>query len=91
VTTSQKIETIKAFLELHKDSNIDDWSARFQHVDMTDDEKHMHIYSMLEGGAYGEVCKNDDFDEYEIEISGSDSITGDSVMFTWPAQQEPGP
>ena len=72
MTTSQKIETIKAFLELHKDSNIDDWSARFQHVDMTDDEKHMHIYYML-------------------EISGSDSITGDSVMFTWPAQQEPGP
>ena len=88
-----KIAIAKEYIALHKDNNVDDWSARFQAFDMAEDDKYAHIYDRLMDNDYGEVRHDAEWSEddvlikpatkFEIEISRFDSKTGNPVIFEW--------
>ena len=66
---NKKTEIVKAYLDLHKE----EFSPR------PSDET---IFNNMIGDVYGECrCENAETGEYEIEISASDSKSGNSVLF----------
>jgi len=72
-------EIAKDFVNLHKENNIENWQPL--HV-FIENEKLLIIWNYLMGGTYGEVREND-YDEYEIEIPGNQSKTGNPIIFEW--------
>ena len=74
-----KIEIAQNFVDMHKDNNIDNWQP-LQVFEQT--KKLETIYDNLINGVYGEVRENS-FGEYEIEISGNESKSGNPIVFEW--------
>jgi len=66
---NNKAKTVQAYLDLHKNEFFP------RHSDDT-------ILSNMIGGVYGECrCENAETGLYEIEISASDSKSGNPVLF----------
>ena len=82
-----KIEIAKAFVDSHKDADIDNW----QPMNLNDDAKLESIYNNMVGGVYGECRDNAEYgedgeivteaDEFEIEIASHESASGNPVLF----------
>ncbi len=75
---TQMIAVARDFLDLHKDSSLDDW----QLGGATDDDKLMVLYSNLVDGVYGE-CRNNGLDELEVDIPGNLRNDGNPYLFAF--------
>jgi len=76
VITPETLNIVKGLLPGMDD--INNWRP----MELSNDKKYLEIYNRLASGSYGEVREND-FDEYEIEISGNESKTGNPIIFEW--------
>ena len=89
--SNKQIQIAKDFISNHKNDNAEDWFLQCQPG--TDDEQYLEIYAKLEGGTFGECRDNAEFDEdgelikeateFEIEISGFESKSGNPIIFEW--------
>ena len=70
---AKKIRIAQEFVENHKVSDIDEW----QPMNLSGDDKLITIYHNIVGGVYGEAR------DLEIEISSSDSKSGNPIIFDW--------
>lgn len=90
---NKQIEIAKNYINSHKNSNAEDWFLECN--GSFDDDKYLEIYAKLEGGVFGECRDNTKYDaegeiikeatEFEVEIPGSESCSGNPVIFEWRA------
>lgn len=85
----QKIVVAKDFISLHKNNSVSYWPP----FGIDDNDKYLTIFNNLCGGQYGECRDNGEVDdegntvteptEFEIEIGGFDSKSGNPIIFNW--------
>ena len=94
MNSSQQISVAKDFISRHKTSDPSDWFLQCQSQDT--DKQYLEIYAKLEGGVFGECTDNSEWDEdeitkpateFEVEISGFHSKTGNPIIFDWEDNQ----
>jgi hypothetical protein len=81
-----KIDIARHFVSkhnLHQFANLTDWMPTKQMKLAADKDQYLTIYHNLINGHYGNVRPTGFDNELEIEISGFDSNTGNSIIFNF--------
>jgi hypothetical protein len=83
-TREEKIEIAKDYIKNHKNTDIWGWAEQSNALTAGNPENNilLNVYDKLMSGDFGEVKEND-YDEYEIEISGHESKSGNPIIFEW--------
>lgn len=77
----------KNFVELHKNSDLNDWHNNLNYKN--DEAKYKEIHGNLFGGLYGhveeDINEDDNCIDCSIEISGCHSHSGNPIIFEFEA------
>ena len=74
-----KAEIMREYFDLHSESIKTEWLS-----DHTTEDELEHAYDEMLAGVYGDVRPVEGFDgEYEIEIPGSNTNSGNPKIFTF--------
>ncbi len=84
-----EIDIALDYVSKHKNNNIENWLPFY----LVGDEKCQFIYTNLINDVYGECRDNAEYNEdgdevkpateYEVEIPGYQTITGNPVIYQW--------
>ena len=78
----KKIEIATEYISMHKNTELAEWMEANSYQIPTETEILLNVFVKLSQGEFGDI-EEDGSGNFQIEISGHESKTGNPIIFEW--------